>query len=239
MEAPVKLAPFTAKKVLVVYEGSGQDSDNPYDPCRPFTDIFISSHRVSQSGELLEGTPLTRQTLSEICALVMPGMGSVDYLPENVLAYSPGKILLWWTKASSRTLFFTSESGIKSGKYALPPLLFCARGNKSLYTWALKDNTRPVPSTKVFHSPFYNVYETGECCMGNITLPTNLFPASVKEWENVFFEGLLTAHLPPKFAGIEPQVFWKGMKGRKRFPLEHLKAFSTLSGIIGSLGGSR
>jgi PRTRC genetic system protein B len=154
----------------------------------------------------------------------MPTLGSVDYIPDNVLVYSPERALMWWTPAAVRRLFISEIKGVRSGEYPVPPKLFLVLKGK-LHTWALGENRRPDPSSAVFRSPFYNVYETGACCMGNIKVPD--------------FNGTLTSHLPPKLSGIEPEDFWKKIKGKKRFPVRHLRPYATLTTIIKAISSQR
>ncbi|MBP7526717.1 MAG: hypothetical protein KA801_02250 [Syntrophorhabdaceae bacterium] len=236
MEAPAEEAKLVATRALVIYEYDKPKSC--VEDEESIIDAYITRHRVGETGDLLEGSPLTREMLLEICSLVMPTLGSVDYIPDNVLVYSPERALMWWTPAAVRRLSISEIKGVRSGEYPVPPKLFLVLKGK-LHTWALGENRRPDPSSAVFHSPFYNVYETGACCMGNIRVPDRFSPDSIAEWQSVFFNGTLTSHLPPKLSGIEPEDFWKKIKGKKRFPVQYLHPYATLVTIIKAISSLR
>jgi PRTRC genetic system protein B len=212
---------FVAEHALIIYRC--KENNNGFDEGqspRPLSH-YITQHRISTTGELLEGMPLTRETLSEICSLVVPGIRNVDYLPPEVIAYSPGHALLWWVPAGVKTLFFKGDTGIKSGRHPVPAsLLLVLNGN--LHTWALATNKRPSPDTELFHSPFFNVYSEGNCCMGNIHLPQSFSPHDIKAWEDTFFGGLLSSDLPPQLNGCTPKKLWTSIYQKKQFPVKYL-----------------
>ena len=234
MATPDERGELVAKRALVIYEYEKRNTSSFMDEDGEIINAYITLHRIDNNGDLLEGRPLARDALREICSLVIPNLSSVDYLPDNVLAYSRGHALMWWVPSGKRRLFFSGIDGLESGEYPVPPTLFLVLDGK-LDTWALGDNRRPNQSDRVFHSPFYNVYETGACCMGNIEVPDKYSPGDTGKWESVFFNGTLTGHLPPVFSGIEPESLWKKIRGKKRFPVQYLRPYATLGTIIKSI----
>jgi PRTRC genetic system protein B len=148
-------------------------------------DHYIVKHRIDEQGRFLEGAPLTRDALQKICSLVMPSLKTPEYLSEKVLACCPG-VILWWAPGAPRRIFFTKETGLRSGVYPLPATLFLV-ADRTLYAWALSVTERPAPSTPIHHSPLFNVYEDGRCCMGNINLPGNASPENINSWEEAYF----------------------------------------------------
>ena len=137
-----------------------------------------------------------------------------------------------------RHVFFTKETGLRSGTYPLPATLFLVV-NRTLHTWALSTAVRPEPRAPVYHSPFFNVYEDGACCMGNIDLPQNASPGDISEWEEAFFDGACNGHIAPKLQGIDPYDLWKTIKGKKEFPQEYLVPCGTVEDVIQSMAGRR
>jgi PRTRC genetic system protein B len=197
-------------------------------------DHYVVKHRIDREGRLLEGAPLTRKVLRKICSLVIPSLQTLEYLPERVLAYSPGSAMLWWAPGAPRRIFFTKETGLRSGIYPLPATLFLVM-NQTLHAWAVTASVRPEPSTIVYHSPFFNVYENGSCCMGDINIPRNASPRDVNVWEEVFFGGACTSHILPKLKGIDPYDLWKAAKGKTVFPHEYLVPCGTVGDVITSI----
>ena len=168
---------LVAQHALIIY---GYEKDPRYEEPANSIDHYVTKHRVDGEGRLLEGAPLTREMLHKICSLVIPSLQTMEYIPEKVLAYSPGTAILWWTPGVSRRVFFTKETGLRSGTYPLPATLFLVV-NRALHTWALATTVRPEPGTAIYHSPFFNVYEGGTCCMGNIELPRNASPGDIND----------------------------------------------------------
>lgn len=226
---------FVAEQALVVYRyNPGQYDEDAF--LRPL-DHYITLHRLDAAGRLLEGEPLTRRALSQICSLIMPSISEVEYLPHQVIAYSPDH-LMWWVPGGKRTVFFSRQTDIKSGRYPVPAsLMFVC--DRTLHIWALAKNQRPTPDTPVFHSPFFNVHDKGMCCMGNIALPPqSCTPAQISEWETAFFNGCLTRDLPPKIKGLTPKQLWDSIYEKIRFPVQHLVPHpsETVAGILQEIG---
>jgi PRTRC genetic system protein B len=224
-----------AQHALVIY---GYEKDPRCEEPANSIDHYVTKHRVDGEGKLLEGAPLTREVLHKICSLVIPSLQTMEYIPDKVLAYSPGTAMLWWSPGVPRHVFFTKETGLRSGTYPLPATLFLVV-NRALHTWALSTAVRPEPETPIYHSPFFNVYEGGACCMGNIDLPQNASPGNISEWEEAFFGGAYNGHIAPKLHEIDPYDLWKTIKGKKEFPQEYLVPCGAMGEIIESAAGRR
>ena len=221
---------LVAQHALIIY---GYEKDPRYEEPAKSIEHYITKHRVDEEGRLLEGAPLTREMLHKICSLVIPSLQTMEYIPEKVVAYSPGAAILWWTPGIPRRVFFTKETRLRSGAYPLPATLFLVV-NRTLHTWALSTTVRPEPATPIYHSPFFNVYEGGSCCMGNIELPRNASPGDIDDWEKVFFDGTCNGHIAPKLQGIEPYELWKAIEGKTEFPTEYLVPCGAVQDVIQS-----
>lgn len=226
---------LVAQHALIIY---GYEKDPRCEEPADSIDHYITKHRIDEEGRLLEGAPLTREALRKICSSVIPSLQTIEYIPDKVLAYSPGSAILWWSPGVSRRVFFTKETGLISGAYQLPATLFLV-ANRTLHAWALATTVRPEPDTPVYHSPFFNVYESGTCCMGNIDLPQHASPGDISEWEDAFFGGACNGHIAPKLQGMDPCELWKTIKGKKEFPLGYLVPCGTVGEIIKSAAGRR
>lgn len=220
---------LTAQYALVIYgyEKTGYEDVNSIDH-------YVVKHRIDREGRLLEGTPLTRDVLRKICSLVIPSLQMLEYLPDRMLAYSSGSAMLWWTPAGPRHVFFTKETGLRSGIYPVPAMLFLVT-NQTLHMWALAASVRPELSTTFYHSPFFNVYENGTCCMGDIDIPRNVSLRDLNVWEEVFFDGACTSHILPKLDGIDPYDLWRSVNGKPEFPHEYLVPCGTVKDVITSI----
>jgi PRTRC genetic system protein B len=221
---------LVAQQALIIY---GYEKDPRYEEAPNSIDHYVTKHRVDGEGNLLEGAPLTRETLHKICSLVMPSLQTMEYIPEKVLAYFPDTAILWWTPGALRRVFFTKETGLRSGAYPLPATLFLVV-NRTLHTWALSTTARPEPTIPIYHSPFFNVYEGGTCCMGNIELPRNASPGDIDDWEKAFFDGACNGHIAPKLQGTDPYRLWKAIDGKTEFPTGCLVPCGTLEDVIKS-----
>lgn len=226
---------LVAQHVLVIY---GYEKDPRYEEPGNSIDHYITKHRVDREGALLEGSPLTRKELRRICSLVIPSLQTIEYISDRVLAYCPGAAILWWAPAAPRRVFFAKETGLRSGIYPLPATLFLVL-NRTLHTWALTATARPEPSTPIYHSPFFNVYEGGTCCMGNIELPKNASPGDIDGWERAFFDGACNGHITPKLQGIESYELWKAIEGKVEFLQQCLVPCGMVADVIKSAAGRR
>ncbi|OPY06081.1 MAG: hypothetical protein A4E61_00094 [Syntrophorhabdus sp. PtaB.Bin184] len=226
---------LVAQQALVIY---GYEKDHRYEDPAESIDHYVTRHRIDEEGRLLEGAPLSTELLRRICSLVIPSLQAIEYIPEKVLAYLPGTAILWWAPAGQRRVFFTKETGLRSGTYSLPATLFLVV-NWTLHTWALTETTRPEPATSICHSPFFNVHESGACCMGNIELPGNPSLQDIHEWERAFFDGACNGHITPKLQGADPYKLWKAIKGKAEFPKEHLLPCGTIADIFTSIDRRR
>jgi PRTRC genetic system protein B len=115
---------------------------------------------------------------------------------ERVLYSDPG-MLMFWVPETRRPIFFRAPqekskprkiNAVSGTTVSHPPLLVVATpGN--LYLFALGQNERPTASTELYRAPYYNLYESGLMCRGNVALPETMDPSeeALKRWEDAFF----------------------------------------------------
>lgn len=110
-------------------------------------------------------------------------------LPENCLCWE-ANMLVWWRPAGRRRIFFKANNDVLnelSGKEVMhPPLVFRAREGE-LSVWALKQNVRPTADTRLCRAPYFNIYDAGNMCTGNVRLPGTVRPDETEKWEECFF----------------------------------------------------
>lgn len=158
------------------------------------SDALATVHEILEGEDgpsLLPGVPMNQVALSDLVSTLHENT-SRFVLPERVL-FADATLLMWWCPASRREIYFKSgksELDELSGKLAChPPLVFLASA-QSLAVWALTDNLRPVADTALYAAPYFNIYESGNMCSGNVRLPESLSPSNknLKAWESAFFE---------------------------------------------------
>jgi PRTRC genetic system protein B len=215
---------LTARCALLVYkldEASARNESGSND--QPNIRHFVTQHEITEKGQWGTGRPLTREALRDICMMVSPGFSELAFLEENVLAYLPGAVMLWWVPAAKRYLSFSEETKVKSGMAPVPAMLFMANPG-TLSTWALNENRRPTLDTLLYNSPFYNVHEGGACCMGDIDVPKDVRIDNREKWEACFWNGTMTTDLPPELNGTTAMDLWNDLTSGKHeaFPVECL-----------------
>lgn len=159
-------------------------------------------------------------------------------MPNNILHLDAYRSrVVWFTKMQRKVLLFGNQLEIESGTASIPPMLWVADRN-ALEVFALGNDRRPVETTKLFHAPFFNIYEDGKVCMG--TVDVKISPsASVEEfmllWEDYFFNSyfshLMEGHNPISGNCV---ALWKSMvNGPAHFPMEVLKTcMKTLKDVL-------
>jgi len=201
---------YTPVSVLVIHQNDTQS----YRADQNLPNIVVTRHSVYEDGSIGAGSPLTEEFVCAIGSHLLP----LDIIHERVIAQS-ANIMIWWRPACVSRLTFAKSTGIASGKYPVPPLLFMLDGTM-LFNWALRDNSRPVRETKLYRSPFFNIYDNGRCCMGDINIPDT---ANIEKWEDIFVGGRCTKELPPTFKNGNPRDVWNQLKGKAVFPVETLR----------------
>lgn len=211
------------------------DIKKSFEPEKPGS--YASIHPIV-SGELCEGRPLKRDAIIELCHRFIPQAVRPVFIPESVIAYTPGFEVVWWVPQKVRYLFFKKASGIKSGAMPVPTLLFRAR-DSSLDVWALKESKRPTPETELYYPPFPNMLHPGYVvCLGNNKTPGAVSLSQTAAWEKVFFRSYFTGGdiSETRVCGISWKKLWAEISNGKHesFPVQHLIRFGKLKKIFES-----
>jgi len=174
-----------------------------------------------------EAESLTTEFLRTLAA----GLGtyiSPEILPANVLVRT-SELLVWWTPAQYRTLFFgeQSEAGkdLSGKRYPVPPLVFKVSGG-SLWVRALEKNERPTAIAKLRTAPFWNGNDAGQICIGTMRVPESSGVEAMEGWERGFFQSEFThaygAARLTSFPGGFLDLCQHLVGSRKPFPVEYL-----------------
>jgi PRTRC genetic system protein B len=209
---------MTLSGAVLVYQG-GREAFAVWHPAK--------SGPTEGAPYLGEAEPLTMEFLRALST----GLGvyvAPEVLPASVLVRT-SELLVWWTPAQRRILFFGEHSGAGSdlnGKqYPVPPLVFKVAGGK-LSVRALDKDGRPRGETKLKTAPFWNCNDAGEVCVGTMRLPESSGVEAIEGWEYGFFQSEFThaygaARLTSFPGGFLPLC--RRLAGsRKPFPKEYL-----------------
>lgn len=217
---------YHPKSALVFYETKGSN-----------TDSYVEHFDMDKNGNLINAHPLTVKEANVLAKALQTEkeknkafLKPIGILPTNILHINPNPekgSVIWYTKAQQRQLYFVDSLQIPNRIAQVPPMLWKANKN-SLSVFALANDRRPNEKTKLYHTPYFNIYEDGKVCMGTVSVDIKK-SASVEEfiqaWEHYFFNSyfshLLDNHNPIKGNCIN---LWKDLinKGNP-FPKEVLK----------------
>lgn len=185
---------MTARHAILVYQAGGA--------------AMLTIHPIEQ-GQIQPGRLLDRATWGDMLASVSSGPGHaapVRRLIDPCLLFADPSRVLWHRPAQRRPIYFRTgrkefDEAVSSKEVSHPPLLFLATPS-NLYIYALESDQRPEADTPVCVAPYFNVYESGHMCRGNIRLPDRASPEDIPLWEDAFFQtnfthsnrGRLTSH---------------------------------------------
>ncbi|NVE00680.1 PRTRC system protein B [Massilia sp. BJB1822] len=157
---------------------------------------YASVHRIdTTSGRpvLLAGKPMTPRSALSLAQELTRQVGHAGFLPGSVL-YADGDALIWWCPPQRRHIAFRSGDpliGERGAEVPHPALVFFASGSQ-WRVWALKGSHRPTPDSPLYRAPYFNVYEDGGICRGNVILPSGPVADQLAAWETAFFSSLFT-----------------------------------------------
>lgn len=216
---------YHPKSALVIYAGNNSN-----------TDVYVEHFDMDKNGNLINAHPLSVREANALSkSLQIAETEKKSFLKpqgimgNNILQIDPSDngMVIWFTKAKERHMFFTESLGIPNGKANVPSMLWIANRNK-LSVYALKTGSRPTEKTPLYHAPFFNVYNNASVCMGTVNVQIKQ-SASLDEfttaWENYFFNSyfshLVNSHNPIKGNCV---TLWKKLIGKGEiFPNEILK----------------
>ena len=180
---------------------------------------FASKHVVAQHAgraRIEPGTPLTAQDYQALVQALGPrDRPAMLWCDPRVLARGLGR-LLWWCPPMQRSLFFRRSaqhpgSFEARGRCGCPGLVFLA-ADRQLFVYAFKGAATPTRDTRLYQAPFFNVWTSGQVCVGNAALP-QMDVDDPAAWERMFFQSHFTH---PNFTepdrltvGIAPAQFWQ------------------------------
>jgi len=218
-------------------------------------DFYLESREIRlENGKYTFGAPqpLDKSTLKEIAATYMKKesfqMGFETLIPDHILftRIQPGALVVMWHRpAQIKKLNFSASLNIKGESTVwIPPILYVVLNN-NLYLFGLQADSRPNSKTKLYHAPFFNVYESGNVCLGTAPIGkyrAKTFPGEAERYERGFFMAEQNGghNIPTKTPLAK---LWNGLLRKKQvFPakdelIQHSK-YKTLSDLMTKLIGN-
>lgn len=213
--------PFRLQRAVLIYEEEG-GLGRTYASVHP-----VEVARVGARPVLGAGKPVTQSFVRRL----VRGLGQelvCEFLPDQVL-YRSHDLIVWWTPAQTRTLFFRAGSElakVDGDDFPIPPLVWAVNAS-GLSVRALAENARPRPETPLMVAPFWNTEPAGGgVCQGTMERPEERSPATIGAWVDGYFRaqfthgyggGRLTTH-PKDVIGL-----WRELAGSKKpFPPRYL-----------------
>lgn len=229
---------YQPSQILVFYENKLSDEPQHY------TELFD----VDTGGLPVNARAITENESARLGKILLMGGQSASsmsfvesrgIIPESILhiAVFPDPVVIWQTPAMRERIIFSDHLPVKSGHVFVPPLLWKAT-SKNLSLWALTDNKRASLDTKLYHAPFFNLWENGSVCMGTvrIDIPRDCcLEEFTSKWQRYFFDSKFD-HLLGLDTSTKKNIvqLWQELVNtEKKFPVEHLKQTSlTLKNIL-------
>ena len=188
------------------------------------------SIEVEGGGHLQASTAPGENLTTAFVRTLAEGLGAQvkpEIFPENILART-SDLLAWWSQPQRRVMFFggTDQEARKLNGLVFPhPALIFKVLGKDLYVRAMATTSRPGPETPLKTAPYWNTDSRGLVCAGSMRVPESSDVASIPAYGDAYFQSefthaagavRLTSH-PGGFIGL-----WRGLAGRKRFPVKYL-----------------
>lgn len=192
---------------------------------------FASVHSIDASGKqpvILEGQAFTSEAAVRLALDLSSSAMKGGFVPPELL-YLDGNAMAWWVPPGRRHIAFRAEQLGASERGEVVPhpgLVFLAEGGRRWSVWAVRGERRPSENTPLYQAPYFNVYENGGICTGNVRLPDGTTAERIEAWNNAFFGSFFThPNVQGKLVNYRGGTFkfWKDMlDGRhQEFP-EHV-----------------
>lgn len=222
-------------KALVIYR-SGEEKP----------DYYTEAYSFNQHGRMVDPHPLSLQESEQLAATLRTSselsdtfLQSRELLPAKLLYTRHGSngFAIWFTPTMHHFLAFTPDLKLPDGTYPIPPMIWKA-SRSGISVFALSKDEVPGMKTILYKAPFFNVYDTGNVCMGTVDIDIDRqmhLEAFMAKWEELFFNSkfshVLGGNSPVKGNIIQ---LWQSLhNSRKKFPVTKLIKHSlTLKNLI-------
>lgn len=174
-------------QAVLIYAGRGEGA-------------FATVHEVKEvAGEpvILAGRAMTPRAAIVLARSLSKQVAPGGFLPETVL-YTDGDLLLWWLPPGRRHIVFRAKKleekwGVAERGEVVPhPGLIFAASSRVWKVWAVKGKQRPTLRSPLFQAPYFNVWEDGRICRGNVRVPEGTTTEKIAAWVDAFMGSFFT-----------------------------------------------
>ena len=210
---------------ILLYQGNWQDSAG-----------FCSVHPVQETpnGPVIgSGHPASKSAILGLVQDLLPRnkQDQLEIIPANLLCKGAG-FMAWYCKPQFRQLWFNNPKlgGQVTANVPHPGIVFIVT-QRQWYVFAVAGDERPEANTELHVAPYFNVWDGGRICTGNVDVPKGKMKWNSKAWEEAFFRSNFThpnIHEKNRLLryAAGPIAFWRMMlEGKKKqFPQKALVA---------------
>lgn len=220
---------YSPKQALIIY------STNPAQVGETEAKYYIEISDIMQDANrafIGAGKPVTKESLQMLMDVVAESekqtfFSVADIVPTNLLIIDQRagrNVIAWWQPAKRQTLMMKNKP---SFTVWVPPLVFIVK-NHRLAVAALNKSKRPSVLSRLFHAPFFNVYNDMKVCLGNVKPPKTSgdIRELIAEWEKAFWNSEFTDTVTGAYKKTDLHRWWR-KKRRGKFNLKKLKQSST------------
>lgn len=146
---------------------------------------------------ILAGQAMTPRAVNQLSRSLSKSITHGGFLPETVL-YMDGDLLLWWLPPAKRHIVFRAAElkeqwgAAERGEVVPHPGLIFAASSNVWKVWAVKGRNRPTLHTPLFHAPYFNVWDGGDICRGNVKVPDGTTSEKIDAWNTAFLGSVFT-----------------------------------------------
>lgn len=236
---------YTPFKALLIYQATPSDNDYTGDNEQD-RQIYVESYDIGKQGFPVNAHPLSVAEMVNLGELLQTTQElqtnhfkSTGILPNKVLYINPHNsgFAVWYTPPQERDLFFVEGLNIPCGKAKIPAMIWKATKD-SLNVYAIKGKSKPTEKTPLYHAPYFNVYDSGNVCMGTVRVDIDRFTTLdvlMDKWEAYFFNSYFS-HTIGNHTGcnMELKQLWRQqVETDREFPGEVLvKHSNTLKQLM-------
>lgn len=177
------------QSAVLIYAASGQGES-------AFATVHAIHRDKGGAMTILPGKAMTGVAIARL-ARRLTKRDRGGFVPPNLLYQDP-TMMAWWVPPARRQIWFRSDAdklgaAERSEVVPHPGLVFAAGPHRSWRVWAVKGCDRPNEKTEVYQAPYFNVYDGGTICQGNVEVPGSTTAADkIDAWNAAFFQSWFT-----------------------------------------------
>lgn len=171
---------------------------------------------------LMPGQCVSPAHVQGLLGRLLEANSGLQLFPPNLLASTLTSVV-WWVPASMRRMWFQDRDKrlmkLDGETFPQPGLImFAMQGTFSIY--AVKGDTRPDASTRLWRAPYLNLFDDCALCTGTARIPKDAGIASIPKYEDGFFNSRgvhSNVKLLVKYPWTHDKL-WASVHKKRRFP---------------------